>query len=200
MFDTRGGSPSQAKRVAVTLRQAPGALVLGLAAALLGHAALFHGDHAMGGAYNGLLLQAGGTAAFALVGTLAALLVNGAKFAADGSVLASRIAARLPGFPMLAASTLLWFSLGERIEPQHGATPLPLTLLALVIATFAIAALARGIVRWLAQAVFGITRSLCHPELVEGRLNTYATPGRAQRDTTGRRFARPPPIVANCRA
>lgn len=154
----------------------------------------------MGGAYSALLLQAGSTAIFALGGILTALLWGGAKFAADGSVLASRIAARLPGFPMLAASTLFWFALGERIEPQHGTTPLPLSLLVLLVAAFAIQALARSVVRWLAQAVFSIARPSCHPELVEGRLNTYATPGRAQRDTTGRRFARPPPIVANCRA
>jgi uncharacterized membrane-anchored protein len=198
-FDA-GRAPSRPKNCGVSLKQLPGALALGLVAALAGHAALFHGDHAIGGAYHLLLLQGAAVAGFSFAGALGALLWSGARFAADGSVLASRIAARLPGLAMTVLSSALWFSLGEQIEPHHAATPLGLTIIALVCAAALVVGVARAAVRWIAHVAFSIARASGRPELAEGRLRLRPTPRFTQNDGTGRRFARPPPIVANARA
>ncbi|MBV8147774.1 MAG: hypothetical protein JO092_01640 [Candidatus Eremiobacteraeota bacterium] len=184
----------------MTLRQTPGALVLGLVAALVGHAALFGGEHAIGGAYHSLLLQVAAAAGFGFGGALGALLWSGARFAADGSVLATRIAAHLPGLPGVAVSTALWFSLGERLEPHHAGTPLAFALVALLGAAALILGIARALVRWIAHIAFAISRAKTCGAVVRARADTNGPVFRAQRDATGRRFARPPPIVANARA
>ena len=182
------------------LGRAPGALVLGLVAALLGHAALFGGDHAIGGAYHSLLLQTAAAAGFGFAGALGALLWSGARFAADGSVLARRISARLPGLPMVAASAALWFTLGERLEPPHAATPLIFTLVALFFAAALVVGIARGLMRWIAQVVFAATRPPIAAALRQALRDTSEPVLLRRQDATGRRFARPPPIVANARA
>jgi hypothetical protein len=184
----------------VILRRLPGALVLGLVAALLGHAALFHGEHAVGGAYHAVLVQIAIAAGLGLLGALAALLWSGARCAADGSVLAARIATGLPGLPLLGASTAFWFSLAERLEPHHAATPIALTALALACAAAIISGAARALVRWIAQIAVAFVRRATHPDLAAGRLCRDAVPQYTGNDATGRRFARAPPIVANARA
>jgi hypothetical protein len=184
----------------VNVRQVPGALVLGLVAALLGHAALFHGDHAIGGAYHSLLLQTAAAAGFGFAGALGALLWSGARFAADGSVLATRIATRLPGLPLTSLSSLLWFSLGERIEPHHAATPLAFTLIALLCAATLVVSVSRALVRWIAQIVFAAARAPMAAALRQTRRDTSDPAPFRRHDATGRRFARPPPIVANAGA
>ena len=58
----------------VALRKVPGCLALGLSASLAAHAALYGGEHAIGGAYHALLVQIALAAALgfiALVGALA---------------------------------------------------------------------------------------------------------------------------------
>ncbi len=183
----------------MTLREFPGALVLGVLASLMAHTALFGGDHAMGGGYHAALLQLAIVGSVGLLVFYGLLAWSGSRNAADGSVLAARITPRLPGFFALCASTTLWYAVAERIEPEHAAhAPLLGTMVALAAAAWVVLALTRALVRLLASAVIAIARTRWAPRvlfLVERspvRLIVRRSP------IHRRRFARPPPVAHIC--
>jgi hypothetical protein len=182
----------------VTLRQFPAAVVLGLVAALVAHAALFGGEHAMGGAYNAPLLEFGAAAAAALAAALGTMLWSASRYAADGSVLARRAAGSFPGFGSLAIAATAWFAFGECVEPAHAGVPLVATAAALLAACWAVLRFARAVVAVVARVVFRLAFAPPHPEPVEGRLHLLVELRQAQRDRLwARRFTRPPPVQAN---
>jgi hypothetical protein len=184
----------------VTVREIPGALALGLFASLIAHTALFGGGHAMGGAYHDLLVQLASASCLGFALVLGALAWSGSRETADGSVLAARLAGRVPGIAPLVTAAGLWFALGERLEARH-ADPGLLVSLAVVAATAgAILALVRLGVRRLAGAVIAISRSpFAERASIRVRLLQPAPIARRS-PLLRRRFARPPPIAAPTRA
>jgi hypothetical protein len=194
--------PAAAKELAVTLRQLPGAAVLGLVAALVTHVLLFGREHAWGGSYHDALLDLTLAATAALASATGALLWSGARCAADGTVLAARIRELLPGWGVVAAFGAAWFAFGERIEPAHDGVPVLAIVVVLAVTAWLIVRFATAALRLLADFVFAIAiaiAALCHPEPLDGMgLRTPAAPRQAQRDTVWcRRFSRPPPVAAN---
>ena len=185
----------------MTLRQLPGAIVLGLVCALAAHAALFGGEHAWGGAYHDALLQFTLAAVAGLIGAVGALLWSGARCAADGTVLAVRMRALLPGWAVVAASGAAWFTLGERLEPAHAGVPLAAVIVSLAAAAWLVHRFAAQALRALAGFVFAIAvalDALPHPKPVERPRHGGLAPARAQRDTVWRaRLLRAPPVTAN---
>ncbi len=186
------------KNVLVSLRELPSALVLGLLASLAAHAAIFGGEHAMGGTYNGLLVQ------LALLGSLgmgvafAAVAWGGAGRLVDGSVLAARIGERLPALPNLFAATCFWFELGERIEPEHAAASLLITLLCLVVSAVLLGVAARLTLRLLVGATFAVSRQPFLGRIPAWVRRTRQRPITLRSPLLRRRFARPPPIANAC--
>ena len=179
----------------MTLRKLPATLALGLVAALAAHAGLFRDGHAMGGAYAGLLLNMACLAAAGLFAILATLLISRVGFAADGSVLASRVEGRLPGALALFVATSFWFVLGESLEPQHAAPSLLLTILALALFACVVWMATRAVVRWVADVVFAIARALyAAREVVRPRVFQPLAIARLA-PSLRRRFARPPPSI-----
>jgi hypothetical protein len=179
----------------VTLRKVPGALALGLLASLVAHAALFGGDHTMGGAYHALLLQV------ALAGGLSLLIFFGsvawsARDPADGSILAARLRERLPSLSAVLAAAAAWYGLAESLEPAHAAASPILLVVALGLAAWLVRRAARSIAEAFAAAVLAILRTSFSPR-------TPAWNRRRKRSFVlqivrpeCRRFARPPPIAS----
>jgi len=192
-----GTRPFGRQQKSVTLRQLPGATVLGLVVALASHAVLFGGEHAWGGAYHGALLELTLATVAGLTAGTAALLFSGARCAADGTVLAARMRDLLPAWSSVAVSGALWFTLGERLEAGHSAVPLLAIVLILVLAAWLLVRFAAAALRVLARIVFAIARLVqCQDEPVESPLKLPAALRQAQRDTAWcRRFSRPPPIA-----
>lgn len=181
----------------VTLRRIPGALGLGLVAALIGHAVVYGNGHAMGGDYHELLLKLALAGSLALLGALAALATAGARFVADGSILARRVAQVLPNFPALLAATAAWYSLGEAIEPQHAAASILLVALALALAAALLLVGARTLVDSLSAAVVAVVRLRFagrRPTItLRRRRAPLAIPAPP---SLRRRLVRPPPTIA----
>ncbi len=184
----------------VNSREFPGAVILGLLGALVAHAAIFGGDHAMGGAYHGVLLQ------LALAGSLgtgvafAALAWGGAGQVTDGSVLAARLGERLPAVPSLLLATTFWFALGERIEPEHAAASLLITLLSLVVSAGLLWIVARQALRVLVRAAFMVSRRPFAQRTPGWTRRPQPPPIERRSPLLRRRFARPPPIATLARA
>jgi hypothetical protein len=179
----------------VTLRKVPGALALGLLASLAAHAALFGGEHAMGGTYHALLVQAALGTAVSLLVFFGALAWTESANAAQGTVLAVRLRERLPGLASTAAATLLWYSAAETIEPHHaGASPLAAALI-LVAAAWLVLRLAGATVDVLSGAVIAILRLSFAPRTPWWRRRSAARPLARRPLLTRRRFARPPPVA-----
>jgi FtsH-binding integral membrane protein len=153
----------------------------------------------MGGAYNGLLLQLALVGSLGMSLALAAVAWGGAGQLADGSVLAARIGERLPALPALLVSTCSWFALGERIEPEHVAASLLLTLLCLVVSAVLLGVAARFTVRLLVGATFTVFRPLFSGRAPAWVRRTQQRPITLRSPLLRRRFARSPPI-ANDRA
>lgn len=185
--------------VFVSPRQLPGALVLGLLASLVAHAAIFGGEHAMGGAYNGLLVQLALVGALGISAALAAVAWGEAGRIADGSVLVARIGERLPALPALLGATCFWFALGERIEPEHAAASLLLTLLCLVVSAVLLGLAVRFTLRLLVGVTFTVSRPRFSGRSPAWVRRTQQQPITLRSPLLRRRFARPPPI-ANARA
>jgi hypothetical protein len=184
----------------VILRKVPGALALGLLASLGAHAALYGGEHAMGGDYHGLLVQVAIAGVLSLLVGLSALAWSAAGVTPDGTVLAARLHERLPGLAPLGAAATLWFGIAEAIEAHHaGAAPLAI-LLALTAVAWIVRRVAIFAVAVLASVVFTVARLAF----------SARTPRWARRPRTPalrrfffgarRRFARSPPIAATVRA
>ena len=183
----------------MSLRELPGALVLGLLASLVAHAVIFGGEHAMGGAYNGLLLQLAVVGSLGMGVAFAAVAWGGAGRLADGSVLAARIGERLPALPTIFGATCFWFALGERIEPEHAAASLLFTLLCLVVSAALLGVAARFTLRLLVDATFAVSRPPFLRRIPAWVRRTQQPPIILRSPLLRRRFARPPPI-ANARA
>jgi hypothetical protein len=184
----------------VILRKVPGALALGLLASLVAHAALYGGEHAVGGGYHALFVQAAVTGVLGLLVGFGALAWSGSSGTADGSILAARLSSRLPGGAAILASASLWFVVGEGVEPHHaGATPW-LMVLSLTAASWIVRLLARALVACLARAVFAISRLTFSPRTPHWARRPRLQPIRHRILCTRRRFARPPPISATVRA
>ncbi len=174
----------------------PGALILGLLASLIAHAALFQGEHAMGGAYGGALIETAAAGCAGLVAFFASLAWAGARNAADGSILTSRLRGSLPSLPCLALTTALWFAAGERLEPAHGAALPVLTVLALLVAAWLVHHVAGGLVALLAESVFFVDRSPFAGRTPQWCRAVAPAPIARRSPSRRRRFARPPPIAS----
>jgi hypothetical protein len=183
----------------VTLREFPGALALGLLAALVAHTLLYGGGHVIGGAYHELLLQAAMAGSLGLLVLFGSLAWSGAAHAADGSILAARVSRCLPGQASTLAATSLWYMLAERIEPHHDASVSVIALaLALAAAAWLVLRLAHALVRLLAGAVITVSRSRWAPRAPRWIRRAPSVPIARRSPLPRRRFARPPPSVAIC--
>jgi hypothetical protein len=183
----------------VKLRQFPGALALGLLASLGAHTALYGGSHEMGGAYHGELVTLALAALGGLIVAFGALALTG-RHAADGSVLASRLAKLLPGIAPVLISTAVCFALGERIETQHAVAGFWPMVAALVVSAALVFGLARAAIKTLADAVVAISRPVYHdrtPRWVRRAAPAFAL---ARAPSLRRRYARPPPHANDFRA
>jgi hypothetical protein len=177
----------------VNTRRIPGAILLGLLASLVAHAAAFGDSHAAGGAFHEPLVAAAQATAVGLFVGFAALAWIGAGRHADGSVLASRLEARLPGPVALAAASTVWLALAEMLEGPHAGAP-PLTLaLSLAAAAALVYALAVGVVRFLAGVAVAIRRTTFSPRAPRRHRGAHAVIVATPSGHAGRRFARPPP-------
>jgi hypothetical protein len=177
----------------VNTRRIPGAILLGLLASLVAHAAAFGDGHAVGGAFHDPLVAAALAAAVGLFAGFAAMAWIGAGRHADGSVLASRLEARLPRPVGLAAASAVWLATAEMLEGAHlGAPPLTLAL-SLAAAAALVYACAAGIVRLLAGIAVAVRRTTFAPRAPRRLRRAYAVVHATPAGRTGRRFARPPP-------
>lgn len=155
----------------------------------------------MGGSYHALLLQAALAGSVAMCTLFASLAASGAARVADGSVLASRLALRLPRPASLVAATVGWYALAESIEPHHAATvPLGASILTLAAAAWIVLRLAKAIVQALAGAVFAALRSPWATRTPRWIRHASALPIARRSPLLRRRFARPPPSAAIVRA
>lgn len=179
----------------VTLRKVPAALALGLLASLVAHAGLYRGDHAMGGAYHALLLDAAGAAAVGLALVLAAFARMGSRLIADGSVVAARLQGRLPSLGAVVASATLWYATAESIEPRHGAASPAAALIALAVAAWLVLRIARWFAAALARVAIAIARVQFSPRAPAWQRRPQSRPVARRQLLARRRFARPPPIA-----
>ena len=183
----------------VTLRKVPGALILGLLASLAAHAGLYGGGHAMGGSYNGLLLEIAAAGLVGLATFFGSLAWGSAGGAADGTVVAARLRDRLPGAASVLLSAGLWFAAAESIEPSHAGMSVVASLGALIGAAFAVTWLARAITGAIARAVLAVARTRFSPRTPSWRPRAHRPVAVRRILLTSRRFARPPPIaIVNC--
>lgn len=179
---------------AVKLKEVPGALALGLLAALAAHSATF-ADHAMGGAYHDALLA---IVAFALMASLSFVVSfawKGAGRILDGSVLASCLRQWLPRWPALAAAAALWFTLGESIEAHHASAPTFLVILALAMAAWLILALARAIISTIAAIAIAIRSAGYAPHVPTWPRRAPAVFIARSLLRSAQRYVRPPPFA-----
>jgi len=184
----------------VTLRKVPAAVALGLLASLAAHAAIFGGEHSVGGAYHALLVQAAFAGSVGLLVALASLAWAGARYVSDGSILAARLASRLPGFGWIAASGALWLGLAEGIEPHHaGALPLAVPVV-LAAAAWAMGRLCRLALALISTVVVVVSKTAFAPRTPPWIRHAFARPLPRRRIFARRRFARPPPIATALRA
>ncbi|MGA8574509.1 MAG: hypothetical protein WB609_02335 [Candidatus Cybelea sp.] len=184
----------------MTLRKVPGALVLGLLASLAAHAALFGREHAMGGDYHALLVEAALGGALCLLAFFGALAWNGSKGTADGSIVAARLQGRLPGAGALFASTLLWYVVAEAIEPHHSPAGTLAAGVALAAAAWLLSRLARAFVAIVAGAVIAVRRTHFSPRTFFWQLRPARRPLLRRASLVRRRYARPPPVAVLIRA
>jgi hypothetical protein len=153
----QGGPCARAERLTrMTLRQLPGALILGLLASLIAHAVAFSDGHAQGGAYHNALtaLAAFGGVGFLLVAGYAAVATAGPY--AQGSVIAARLSSLLPGNAAIGLSALGWFAATESLESAHTVAPLLLVAVLLALTTFAMGILAHVALRAIAALAIAI--------------------------------------------
>jgi hypothetical protein len=180
----------------VNSREFPGAVILGLLAALAAHMLMFGGDHAMGGAYHALLLQIALAGALSLFVFFAALTLGNADGAADGSIVAARLRERIPRAAAVLVTATAWYAVAEGIEHHH-ASPSPLlALLALAAASWIVLHLAGAALRALAAAVLAILGVSFTPRAPSWSRRPSTRPLLHHRLCARRLFAPPPPIAA----
>jgi hypothetical protein len=154
----------------------------------------------MGGPYHAILLQLALAGALSLGFFLGSLALHGARAAADGSVLASRLTARLPGFGAIAVAATAWYAAAEFLEPHHAAAPWLGVALFLAAASWLIGLAARAMLALLAGAILAIFGSVFAPRRPSWSIRRASTPRARSRVCTRRHVARPPPIGFGCRA
>lgn len=182
----------------MTLRKVPGALALGLLASLAAHAALFGGTHLMGGDYHALLTQLAIGAGASLAFFYALLAWGGARVAVNGSVLAARLSARLPGLGSIFVSATVWYAAAELVEARHPGIPWIAVPVALALASWLFQWVSRLALAVLAGAILAVFGSSFAPRTPSwARFTLYARPVRPVL-WARRRFARPPPIGFDC--
>jgi hypothetical protein len=182
------------------LREFPGALALGLLASLGAHTALYGGSHEMGGAFHSELVTVAAAALGGFLVAFGALAWTGSRHAADGSVLAARLAGRLPGLAPVLIATAACFALGERLEPAHAVTAFWPLVAAIVASAALLLLLARAAIKTLAGAIVAISRpayAARTPVWLRRAAPVFAV---APAPSLRRRFARPPPIANDPRA
>jgi hypothetical protein len=170
-----------------------------LLASLAAHAALFGGDHAVGGPYHALLVQVAVVAAAGFVALFGAVAWS-APGVADGSIVAARLRERLPGLAEVLTAAVAWYTVAEAIEPRHAAPSPLLTALALAAAAWLAHRLGRAVARTLAVAVLAILRASFAPRPPKWSRRPALRPFCRRTVLVRRRFARPPPIAAIVRA
>jgi hypothetical protein len=184
----------------VTLRKVPGALALGLLASLAAHAALFGDDHAMGGTFHALLVQAALAGAVSFAVFFGALASSESSAAADGSIVAARLRDRLPNIGMVIAFAVLWYGFAERVEPHHaGCSPL-FAAVVLAAAAWLVLRLAGFLAGVVSAAVLALQRDAFAPRAPSWPRRSQPRPFARRTRFAYRRFARPPPIIAASRA
>jgi hypothetical protein len=184
------------EKTAVTLRKVPGALALGLLASLAAHAVLYGNEHAMGGSYHALLVQAALGAGLGLLVFLAAMAWNLRGGTPDGSVLASRLRERLPDAAWLLATTALWYAGAEAVEPHHAGVSPALAALVLAAAAWLVGHLARAVAGTFARVAIAIARSAFSPRAPSWHRRQNSRPVAHRFYSAQRRYIRPPPIAA----
>jgi len=177
-------------------RELPGAVALGLLASLLAHTAAYGGGHAMGGAYHtALVAGAAGGALGALIAALSLAWASAGR-ALDGSILAARLRAGLPSWPLLTLAATAWFAFGETLEAHHDGVAIPLVAAALVASAYVVLFFARMALSFLAAIVIAIRVDAFAPRLSTWqRLTLLPAPVPRHLLRADRRYARPPPSV-----
>jgi hypothetical protein len=184
----------------VTLPKVPGALILGLLASLAAHAVIFGSSHAMGGPYDGLLLQSALGGLIGLIALFGALAWGDGGGTSDGTVLAARLRHRLPDEAAVLLSAGLWFAIAESVERGHAAAPIAGSLAALIAGSYAVAWIARAIIGVVARAVLAVMRTAFSPRTPSWRRRAHRAVAPRRILLARRRFARPPPITTLQRA
>jgi hypothetical protein len=179
----------------MTLRKVPGGIALGLFASLAAHAALYGGEHAIGGAYHALLMQIALAAAMGFIALVGAVAWTQSGNATDGSVLAARLRERLPGFGSVVAAAAACYVGVEAIEPHHAGAPGITLLVTLAAASYAALRLARAITDAFARAVIAISRTSFSPRVPAWRRRPRGRLIPRRSFLARRHFARPPPIA-----
>lgn len=179
----------------MALRKVPGGLALGLLASLGGHAALYGGEHAVGGPYHAWLVQIALVAAAAFVAMIGALAWIQSGSSTDGSILAARLRERLPGLGSVVAAAATWYVGVEAVEPHHAGVPAIALLAALAAASYAALRLAHAITDAFARVVIAIARTSFSPRTPAWRRRPRGRVIARRSFLTRRRFARPPPIA-----
>ncbi|MBV8639423.1 MAG: hypothetical protein JO322_15185 [Candidatus Eremiobacteraeota bacterium] len=142
----------------MSLRQLPGALILGLLASLTAHAAGFGGSHTEAGAYHELLsILAFAGAGGALVAAVAAAFGSCGN-CVQGSVLAARMCTWIPRARAVAFAGGVWFAVIESLEPAHGPASFAIIGLAMLVAALALRGLAVLTARALATCALAVAR------------------------------------------
>lgn len=177
------------------LRKVPGALALGLVGSLAGHAALFGGEHAVGGSYHSPLLQIALASTLGLMIGFFALALGGRAEAADGTVLAARLGRLMPSRGCVALWSLLWYAGIERLEPHHAAVSLLFAAVAVAVAAILVRAVAGAALRLLCTIAFRILHAPFAQRIFAARRRRRATFFVRQSPELRRRFARPPPTA-----
>ncbi len=178
----------------MSLRQLPGALILGLLASLAAHAAGFGGSHMEAGAYHELLSTvafagAGGT----LIVAIAAAFGTGGK-CAQGTVLAARLCAWIPRARAVAVAGGVWFAFIESLEPAHGPASFIIIALAMLVAALALRGLAVLTARALANCVIAIARIATARRTIF-LVRRYSSPAIVTPHLARRIVTRPPPRI-----
>lgn len=177
----------------MTLRKVPGALALGLLASLVAHTAIYGREHMAGGNYHGLLLEMALSGAVALVAAALLLGLTGARTTLNGSVLAARLTARLPGFGSLLTSTVLCYVAIESLEPHHANGSLLGAGLCLAVVSWLVTGLSRRFCALVAATVLRIFRAAFSARTFSWFVSPLVTSNRRRVLCAHRRFARPPP-------
>jgi hypothetical protein len=107
-----------------------------------------------------------------------------------------RLRERLPSVFSVLTATLLWFIVGERIEPHHAVASLGMTALALALGAYVVRWLANAVAETFARAVITVLRLSFSPRAPSWHRRKRTRPIARRIAWTRRRFARPPPILA----